>query len=474
MPKKEVRVLFYLFLLIIMTPGHTRKWQVGPGRPYQNPSAVASLVGNGDTVEIDPVTYRDVCIWRANDLLLKGIGGKARLDATGMSIAEGKAIWVIKGKNNTVEMIEFLGAACPDQNGAGIRIEGSGLTVRNCYFHDNENGILSGADSTSDILIEYSEFGYNGYGDGYSHNIYIGHIRSFTFQHSYSHHAKVGHLVKSRAKNNRILYNRLTCESTGTSSYEIDLPNGGLSYIIGNLIHQGQNTSNSTVISYGREGIASGYDTIIYLVNNTMVNNRSSFGSFIAQQSGTRSILYNNIFYGGTRITNGGYHRGSNNWLPVGYTGADSLRRSVVGTDPKLKDPANYDYRLDSSSACIDSGIDPGIGLRPQYQYVHPCNREIRPLQGSYDIGAYEYIRVRIEEKTNHNRKGEEIGIRANPNPFISWTKIQGCGVKPLTVYDVKGEMRRVYYGVKVGADLPPGVYFIKDKVGMLKIVKID
>jgi hypothetical protein len=63
-------------------------------------------------------------------------------------------------------------------------------------------------------------------------------------QYCYSHHANVGHLLKSRALINYILYNRLSDELTGTSSYELDLPSGGTSYVIGNVIEQGPNSQN--------------------------------------------------------------------------------------------------------------------------------------------------------------------------------------------------------------------------------------
>ena len=59
------------------------------------------------------------------------------------------------------------------------------------------------------MLVEYTEFHHNGAGDGYSHNFYIGQVRSFTLQFCSSRQAKVGHLAKSRAQANFILYNRL-------------------------------------------------------------------------------------------------------------------------------------------------------------------------------------------------------------------------------------------------------------------------
>lgn len=107
---------------------------------------------------------------------------------------------MIQGANTTVENIEFSGCRVPDKNGAGIRQEGPGLTVRHCSFHDNENGMLAGANPDSVILVEYSEFNHNGAGDGQSHNIYIGKVKSFTLQYCWSHRASVGHLVKSRAE----------------------------------------------------------------------------------------------------------------------------------------------------------------------------------------------------------------------------------------------------------------------------------
>src|SRR5205823_2283684 len=125
----------------------------------------------------------------------------------------------------TVENFELSGAAISQNagnNGAGIRHQGLNLTVRNCFFHDNQDGIL-GAPSTAgqgEVLIERSEFSHNGAGDGFSHNMYLGNYARFTLQSSYSHTGNVGHLMKSRAHVSSILYNRITDEVGGTASYE--------------------------------------------------------------------------------------------------------------------------------------------------------------------------------------------------------------------------------------------------------------
>ena len=163
---------------------------------------------DGDTVLIDAGVYTgNVHVWTKNNLLLRGTGRMAHLKANGAS-AQDKAIWVGQGSNTTVEYIEFSGCTVPDDNGAGIRQEGAGLTIRNCYFHDNQQGILAGNNPNSDILIEYSHFARNSAGDGLTHNIYINKVRTFTLQYSYVHDASVGHNVKSRAEVNHIYYNQ--------------------------------------------------------------------------------------------------------------------------------------------------------------------------------------------------------------------------------------------------------------------------
>lgn len=177
--------------------------------------------------------------------MLKGVNGRPKIDATGMTISNGKGIWVLFGATTTVENIEFSGAAVDSANGAGIRHQGLNLTVRDCYFHDNQDGILGGplkagqpADGNGEVLIERCEFAKNGAGDGQSHNMYLNHYAKLTLQYSYSHSSNVGHLVKSRALESHILYNRLSDDESTNVSYEINLPDGGRAYVIGNLIEQ--------------------------------------------------------------------------------------------------------------------------------------------------------------------------------------------------------------------------------------------
>ena len=372
--------LILLFCLITIT-SNAKTWQVGPTRTYTSPSKVSSLVSDGDTVAIDSAAYlQDVCKWTANNLTFIGIGGKAILDAQGTSYG-GKAIWEITGNNTTVQNITFANCRCASWNGAGIRQEGNNLTIRNCYFHDNEDGILGGGDSSSTVTIEYSEFFHNGHGDGYSHNLYIANIKKLIFEYNYSHTARIGHELKSRAFNNYILYNRFSDEDTGSTSRNIDLPNGGRAILIGNLIEQGPMSQNSNFMEYGLEGLKNP-DSNIYLINNTFVNDLGK-GSFLIVQPGTKLCkMYNNIFAGtGTVFT--------------GPATTLDTSNNLITLNLRLIYCFYYDYHLLSSSPALDKGTAPGndgmFSLTPTYQYKHPANGEIRPSDGKLDIGAYEY-----------------------------------------------------------------------------------
>jgi hypothetical protein len=74
----------------------TRLLQVGPARAIKLPSLAAAMARTGDVIEIDAEAYvGDVAVWMADNLTIRGVGGRAKLLAAGQS-AENKAIWVIK------------------------------------------------------------------------------------------------------------------------------------------------------------------------------------------------------------------------------------------------------------------------------------------------------------------------------------------------------------------------------------------
>jgi len=357
---------------------------VGPDKPYRTVRAAAQAAQNGDVVLIDAGVYSgDVTSWNASNLTVRGVGvGRAHMRANGANEA-GKGIWVVNGNNFTAENIEFSGSTVPDGNGAGIRNDTSGyLVVRNCYFHDNQNGILGGADS---MLIEKSIFDHNGLGDpGRTHNMYIWG-RSVTVRYTYSHRANIGHNLKTRGQNNYILYNRIMDEADGTASYSIDVPDCGRTYIVGNVIEQGPNSDNSSIIAYGAESGSNVLD--LYVVHNTIVNNRTAGGTFLQLRSGTPALVRNNVFYGPGTTWSGGNVTASANYIEPSLNNA-----------AKFAAPGSYDYHLTSASppSLLNAGIAPGTSstgysLTPVDEYVYDAQSRTRTASGVLDLGAFEF-----------------------------------------------------------------------------------
>lgn len=160
---------------------------------------------------------------------------------------------MIQGDNCTVEWIEFSECQVPDPQWRGYPARRAQPERIALLVPPQRERHSLWEYHPSTVRIEYSEFGHHGYGDGYSHNLYIGHIDSLIFRYNYSHHADVGHELKSRAWVNVIEYNRFSNESDGTASREIDLPNGGQAYLIGNVIQQGLQSQNSNMVGFGME-----------------------------------------------------------------------------------------------------------------------------------------------------------------------------------------------------------------------------
>ncbi len=370
-------LLILVSTLVLLTPtgqaaqAAPRVLKVGPDRTLATPSAAAAVARSGDVIEIDAGTYvGDTATWTQNDLTIRGVGGLAHLKADGRS-AQGKGIWVIAGSRTTVVNIEFSGASVPDGNGAGIRQEGTDLVVRTCSFHDNENGILAGANAASDIRISRSRFFRNGLGDGYTHNIYIGTVRSFTLTGSAVTTARVGHEVKSRALTNTIRANRIL-DKGATASYSIDLPNGGDSVIAGNVIEQGPNSENPTLISYGAEGLENP-SSRLWVVNNTLVNHRAS-GTYVAVAPGTNAHLWNNLRVGPGDLISGSAETTTNGRVGKGFVSAST-----------------YDFRLRASSPAIDRASTAPKRVRPTYEFRSPADVATRPTRGPVDLGAFEF-----------------------------------------------------------------------------------
>ena len=356
--------------------------QVGRARTYKRIAEAAKIARDGDTIEVDPGDYLgDVAVWTQRRITVRGVGGRPTLFATGLA-AEAKGIWVVRTDDMLVENLEFRDAKVIDRNGAGIRHERGRLTVRGCAFRDNENGILAANDGAAELVIENSEFERNGTGDGYTHNLYAGSIARLTVKGSWFHRGKVGHLLKSRARENHILYNRLTDEFDGNASYELEFPNGGLAFVIGNLIQQSNATENPIIIAYGREGYTAGTNEL-YLSHNTIMNDRTEGGVFVHVERGAAvAMLSNNILVGPGTLNLGA--------AKVTRDDVTLTAWSDFVLAPRL------DLRLKASSPLVGRAnpapVIRGMSLRPTAEYVQPASTKALRPDGRLSPGAVQSL----------------------------------------------------------------------------------
>jgi hypothetical protein len=230
---------------------------VGAGKKYAAPSAAAAVAQDGDHIVIAAGEYFDCAIWHANNLVIEGAGaGKTVItDKT----CGGKALFVMDGNNITVRNLTLTRARVGDYNGAGIRAEGGDLTVDHVSFINNQDGILSAANPQASIIIRDSEFDRNGTcegGGGCSHGLYINEAKLLRIERTKITETKQGHHIKSRAARTEVIGCDISDGPKGTSSYAIDVPNGGAVVLRDSKIEKGPKSENHTAaLIIGEEGV---------------------------------------------------------------------------------------------------------------------------------------------------------------------------------------------------------------------------
>jgi len=250
---------------------------VGVGQQYSTLSAAVAASHNGDVIQVKAGTYTNDFATIATSITIEGVGGMVDLVATTPPPNQ-KGILVVGTATSsptvTLDHLEFSGAAisaAEGGNAAGVRYQSGNLTIDNCYFHNNQNGLLANADATGSIAITNSEFADNGTTSGLTHNIYVGAVAKFSITGSYVTAANTGNEIQSRALVNTITNNRIVDGPTATASYSVNLPNGGVDTVTGNIIEQGPHSQNSAIIGFGASGSLYAQSSLA-VSNNTILN----------------------------------------------------------------------------------------------------------------------------------------------------------------------------------------------------------
>ncbi len=242
-----------------LPPAADNVLRVGPDQQFATTSLALAAAKDGYIIEVMAGIYENdpLCV-RLNNLTIRAIGGIATFLATPPAGSNyprtnprcaDKGIMVVSGNDVTIDGIEFTGAKVSSSNGAGIRAEGTNLTIRNSIFHKNQMGILANDNLQSTITIEDSEF-YDTKGGpsiDVGHNIYINRIKKLVVTNISSHNGHMGHLLKTRARENHITASRFFDDEDGDSSFALDI-SGGVAFITGNYFQKGPLSENPSVM----------------------------------------------------------------------------------------------------------------------------------------------------------------------------------------------------------------------------------
>lgn len=230
---------------------------VETGQGFAQLQQAVNSIGNGSgTIAIAPGTYRQCAVQTAGSVAyLAARPGGVIFDGV---TCEGKAALVLRGRDASVSGIVFRGMAVPDFNGAGIRLEKGNLTVAQSWFTDSQQGILSGDDQNSRIVIDKSTFSGLGTCEGSggcAHSIYIGDYGHLRITRSRFEKGNGGHYVKARAARVDVASSSFDDSAGQETNYMIDLPAGAIGQITNNWFVQGQSKENySAFIAVGAEG----------------------------------------------------------------------------------------------------------------------------------------------------------------------------------------------------------------------------
>jgi hypothetical protein len=284
-------------VFVTANPCRAATLHFGHDRRYHQPSDAAAVAHDGDTVLIDSGTYRDCAVWQANRLTIVGAGRKETV--IGGRSCEDKGVFVVYGDDILIRGMTLRGAHVPDQNGAGVRAEGTNLTLQRVGLIDDQDGMLADPVAASVIIVTDSLIKNDGLCAAYcAHGIYVGAIAKLVVSHSTVRDIHVGNGIKSRAAVTEITDDTIEDSVRGTSSYLIDVPNGGQITIAGNALEKGPLSSNPYIaIDIGEEGVTWSNNSIA-VQDNDFTNNGVIAATFVNNTTSTPAQLGGNTMAG--------------------------------------------------------------------------------------------------------------------------------------------------------------------------------
>ena len=276
---------------------------VESGRSFASLQDAVNAIGDGQgTIAIAPGRYAQCAVQTGGTIsYLASEPGSAVFDGVA---CEGKATLVLRGRGAEVAGLVFQNIAVPDYNGAGIRLEKGDLTVAQSWFKDSQQGILTGNDTNSTLVIDKSTFTRLGNCDspgGCAHSIYVGEYGHLRVTRSRFEKGTGGHYLKSRAARVDVAASSFDDSNGTATNYMIDLPGGANGMITNNWFVQGRNKENySAFIAVAAEGKQHPSDQLVIAGNDArFATGVSRSSAFVADWSGEVQQVNGNALAGG-------------------------------------------------------------------------------------------------------------------------------------------------------------------------------
>jgi hypothetical protein len=308
MPQSLRMIVGAFVIFIACLPGNawSTTLEVGTGKKYPIPSAAAAAAHDGDHITIAAGSYSDCAVWKANNLTIEG-GAADTTVITGTPCA-GKALFITQGNAITIRNLTLTGAHVAAFNGAGVRAEGGDLTIEHVRFINNEDGLLAGSLPGKQIIIRDSAFIGNGTcagSGGCAHGIYVGNLGLLRVERSRFLGTQAGHHIKSRAQRTEVIGCSLADGTGGTSSFAVDVPNGGAVLLRDNQIQKGPRSDNHTAaVMIGAEGVTQPTPEIIVEHNTFLVD--GDYSSYLVDnRTATEASLQDNTLRGNAMALHG-------------------------------------------------------------------------------------------------------------------------------------------------------------------------
>jgi hypothetical protein len=205
------------------------------------------------------------------DVPITIIGGSPRpvIAARNMLVTERGILTT--GSDVQIKNLEFRFARAVTGNAAGVWHNSGHLVLESCSFIRNQNGVMAAECEDATLTVSKCEFIRNGGGCGHTHALDVNRIACLHVAASSFTGTVVGHHLKTRCGKSLIEQSLFHGEPTDTTSYAIDLPNGGDAAVRSSYFVKPRDSLNPIFISFGSEGLTFGSNQLV--VDSNMFTN---------------------------------------------------------------------------------------------------------------------------------------------------------------------------------------------------------